>query len=161
MSAATREGRRRRVTRDEHDDLDAADEVRVSNGPRRGARRTVVRAISQLPHYLRLLVGLMRDGRVSAGDKLLVAGAIAYILSPLDLIPDIIPFLGQVDDIFLLVTALQRLIAHAGLRVVRDHWHGDRAELHDLNLKATLGAAAFFLPGRIRRSLRRFARRRR
>lgn len=160
MSVATRETRRRRATHDEELDVEA-DDVRVSSGPRRGARRTVFRAISQLPHYLRLLVGLMRDGRVSAGDKILVAGAIAYILSPLDLIPDMIPFLGQVDDIFLLVTALQRLIAHAGRRVVREHWHGDRSELRDLNLKATLAAAAFLLPGRIRRSLRRFARRRR
>jgi uncharacterized membrane protein YkvA (DUF1232 family) len=126
--------------------------------PRRGARRTVLHAIRQIPHYLRLLFGLMGDVRVSTLNKLLVAGAIAYTLSPLDLIPDYIPFLGQVDDIFLLVTAMQRLIDQAGRRLVRSHWTGDVAELADLNLKATLAAAAFFLPGRMRRKLRRLGR---
>ena len=54
--------------------------------------------------------------------------------------------------------AMQRLIDHAGRRVLRAHWTGDLAELSDLNLKATLAAAAFFLPGRMRRKLRRLGR---
>jgi hypothetical protein len=56
------------------------------------------------------------------------------------------------------VTALQRLIANAGRRVLRDHWRGDHAELSDLNLAAVLQAAAFFLPLAVRRRLGRFAR---
>ena len=142
--------------RDEEETLVDSD-PRVSR-PRRGARRTVLQAIRQIPHYLRLLFGLMGDVRVSTLNKLLVAGAIAYTLSPLDFIPDYIPFLGQVDDIFLLVTAMQRLIDRAGRRIVRSHWTGDLAELADLNLKATLAAAAFFLPGRMRGKLRRIGR---
>ena len=37
---------------------------------------------------------------------------------PIDLIPDFIPFLGEVDDVFMLVLALQRLIANAGRHVL-------------------------------------------
>ena len=51
-----------------------------------------------------LLGGLLIRPRVAGVDKLLVAAAIAYILMPVDLIPDFIPFLGEVDDVFLLVT---------------------------------------------------------
>lgn len=127
--------------------------------PRRGAKRTVVDTIRQLPAYLRLLGGLLTDRRVSITDKLLVAGAIAYIISPFDLIPDFIPFLGQVDDVYLLLMALTRLIEHAGRRVVTDHWTGDADELSDLNLREVLGAAAFFLPLGLRKKLRRFGRR--
>ncbi|MFL5577370.1 MAG: YkvA family protein [Gemmatimonadaceae bacterium] len=126
--------------------------------PRTGAKRTVMDTIRQIPNYLKLLFGLMRDPRVSMLDKLLVGGAIAYIISPIDLIPDFIPFLGEVDDVFLLLTALQRLISHAGRLVVLDHWAGDPEELADLNIGRVLSAAAFFLPPAMRRSLRRVAR---
>jgi uncharacterized membrane protein YkvA (DUF1232 family) len=113
--------------------------------------------IRQLPAYLRLLWGLMTDGRVSGVDKVLVGGAILYILTPFDLLPDYIPFLGEVDDVFLLVTALQRLIGNAGRRVLLDHWVGPRSALSDLNLHQVISAAAFFLPRQMRRRLRRMA----
>ena len=130
-----------------------------SVGPRAGAKRTVVQVIRQIPAYLRLLLGLMRDRRVAVLDKALVAAAIAYIVMPLDFVPDVLPFIGQVDDVFLLVTALQRLIANAGQDTLLDHWTGDPDELDDLNLGRTLSAASFFLPYPIQRKLKRLARR--
>lgn len=123
--------------------------------PRRGARRTVLGTIRQLPHYLRLLYGLLTDSRVSRVDKVLVFGAIAYILAPIDLIPDFVPFLGQVDDVFLLLTALRRLISNAGRLIVVQHWMGDPEELADLSIERATVAAAFFLPPAIRRRIRR------
>ena len=85
----------------------------AGRAPRTGARRTVLYYIQQLPAYLRLLGGLITDPRVAMLDKLLVAGAMAYIVMPLDLIPDFIPFIGEVDDVFILVLALQRLVSNA------------------------------------------------
>ena len=126
--------------------------------PRTGAKRTVMGTMKELPNFMRLLGGLITDMRVSTTDKLLVAGAVAYILLPIDFIPDFIPFLGEVDDIFLLVLALQRLIANAGRAVVQDHWMGDPKQLGSLDLERTLAAAAFFLPRRIRRRLKTIGR---
>ena len=126
----------------------------ATDTPRRGAKRTVVYYMKQLPAYLRLLGGLLTDRRVSAVDKLLVAGAMAYIAMPVDLIPDFIPFLGEVDDVFILVMALQRLVANAGRNVLIAHWTGALEDLADLNLKEALAAAAFFLPRGIRRRLK-------
>ena len=91
-------------------------------------------------------------------DKLVVAGAIAYILMPIDLIPDFIPFIGEVDDVFLMILAIDRLISHAGKKVVADHWMGDPEELGALNLERILAACAFFLPKRMRRRLRTIGR---
>lgn len=122
--------------------------------PRSGAKRTVLHYIRQLPHFVRLLTGLITDRRVAMVDKLLVFGAIAYIVTPIDLIPDFIPFIGEVDDVYLLVIALQRLISNAGRLVLLDHWGGESEDLADLNLRGALAAAAFFLPRRIRRRLR-------
>lgn len=120
-------------------------------------KRSVLHVIRQIPSYLRLLVGLVGDGRVSRIDRLLVVGALAYIVSPLDFIPDIIPFLGQVDDVFLLMMAIQRLIENAGIPVLLDHWRGDPDDIEDLNVSRVVSAAAFFLPPLMRRRLRRMA----
>ena len=127
---------------------------RNKSAPRTGAKRTVLHYIRQLPNFVRLLLGLITDPRVAMVDKLLVFGAIAYIVTPIDLIPDFIPFIGEVDDVYLLVIALQRLISTAGRLVLLDHWGGEAADLADLNLRGALAAAAFFLPRRIRRRLR-------
>lgn len=126
--------------------------------PRRGAKKTMMHYIRQLPNYLRLLVGLMTDRRVSGTDKLLVAGALAYIVMPFDFVPDFIPFLGEVDDVYLLVLALQRLIGNAGRSTLLAHWSGAAEDLADMNLRAVFSAAAFFLPARLRRRLRGMAR---
>ena len=122
--------------------------------PRTGAKRTVMSYVRQLPQYLRLLGGLIADPRVAMMDKLLVAGAMAYIIMPIDFIPDFIPFFGEIDDVYLLVLALQRLVSNAGRSVLVRHWTGDPGDLADLNLRGALAAAAFFLPKRIRRRLR-------
>ncbi|HUF28208.1 MAG TPA: DUF1232 domain-containing protein [Gemmatimonadaceae bacterium] len=110
--------------------------------------------VLQLPNYLRLLFGLITDRRVQPIDKLLVVGAIAYIISPLDLIPDFLPFFGQVDDAFLLIASIERLITNAGSRVVLAHWRGDPSDLSRRSLRMALVAASFFLPRRVRRRLR-------
>ncbi|NUO65143.1 MAG: DUF1232 domain-containing protein [Gemmatimonadaceae bacterium] len=155
--------RRRGKTRRDAAEIAAAAPVEFEEGevagPRNGARRTVMHYIRQLPNYLRLLMGLMTDARVSAVDKLLVAGAIAYIIMPIDLVPDFIPFLGEVDDVYLLVLALQRLIGNAGRSVLLAHWSGAAEDLADMNLRAVFSAAAFFLPAKIRRRLRGATRR--
>lgn len=147
-STATRSGRTRGARR-----------VReVVGTPRTGAKRTVMNYVADLPRFLRLLWGLITDARVSMMDKALVAGAIAYIVMPIDLIPDFIPFLGEVDDIYLLVMSLRRLMQNAGRAVLLSHWTGEPADLKDLNLRKALMAAAFFLPRRVRRRLRMMGR---
>ena len=128
---------------------------RPTGAPRTGARRTVTSALREIPQYLRLLWGMARDSRVALIDKLLVLAAAAYIVSPIDVIPDFIPFLGQVDDLYLLVLALQRMVSRAGQDVLEDHWTGHPGSLSSLNLGATLAAAAFFLPPSIRKRVRR------
>jgi uncharacterized membrane protein YkvA (DUF1232 family) len=130
----------------------------VEGTPRTGAKRAVSSAIALLPKFLKLLWGLITDARVAMVDKVLVGGAIAYILAPIDFIPDFIPFLGEVDDIFLLVLALRRLLENAGRTVLLSHWTGDPAELRQINLEKVLVSAAFFLPRRIRRRLRAMGR---
>jgi len=159
-------GRGRRAERDKEPD-DARDSGTYRSrryrddsdrqAPRTGAKRSVMKAITQLPSYIRLLLGLISDGRVSKIDRFFVIAAAAYIISPIDFIPDIIPFLGEVDDVFLLMFALQRLVNNAGRSVLLRHWRGDPDEIHNLNFARIISAAGFFLPSRLKRRLFKMA----
>jgi len=126
--------------------------------PSTGHKRTVIDAVRELPNFLRLLYGLITDPRVELLDKLLVAGAVAYVLIPEDAFPDFIPLIGEVDDVFVLVLAIRQLMKSAGREVILEHWMGDPDELDELNLERVLGAASFFLPRRVRRRLRTIGR---
>ena len=104
-----------------------------------------------IPNLLLLSGRLMVDPRVPVKERLLVAGAIAYAFIPLDFIPDMLPFIGQVDDAYLIALTLLRLMTVTDPKVVREHWRGggDVVEL----IGATALIAARLLPKRIRRVL--------
>jgi uncharacterized membrane protein YkvA (DUF1232 family) len=104
-----------------------------------------------IPNMLLLSARLMVDPRVPAKERLLVAGAIVYAFMPLDFIPDMLPFVGQVDDAYLIALTLLRLMTVTEPHVVREHWRGggDVVEL----IGATAMLAGRLLPRRIRRVL--------
>jgi uncharacterized membrane protein YkvA (DUF1232 family) len=104
-----------------------------------------------IPNMLLLCARLLTDSRVPTTERALVAGAIVYALIPFDLIPDMIPFVGQVDDAYLIALTLLRLMERTDPKVVREHWSGggDVVEL----IGAAAMVAAKFLPQKIRRTL--------
>lgn len=115
-------------------------------------RETLKQLVRDIPNFLKLLGRLARDPRVSKIDKAIVVATIGYILTPVDLIPDFIPFLGQIDDIYLLALALDRLLNNAGIDVLLDHWDGDVGSLE--TAIAALDKAGAFLPEQVRSLLR-------
>ena len=104
-----------------------------------------------VPNMVLLCGRLMVDPRVPTKERVLVAGAIVYAVIPFDLIPDMLPFVGQIDDAYLIALSLLRLTTVTDPRIVREHWRGggDVVEL----LGATALIAAKLLPKRIRRVL--------
>jgi uncharacterized membrane protein YkvA (DUF1232 family) len=70
---------------------------------------------------LRLSWRLLRDPLVPLWVKLIPVGAVAYILLPIDLIPDAIPVLGQLDDLGVLLLGLRWFLALSPADVVRRH----------------------------------------
>jgi len=104
-----------------------------------------------LPNLLLLCARLMVDPRVPATERVLVAGAILYVLIPFDFIPDMLPFIGQVDDAYLISITLLRLMTVTDPRVVREHWRGGGDVVELVGSMALI--AKKFLPKKLRRVL--------
>lgn len=104
-----------------------------------------------IPNMIFLCGKLMVDPRVPTKERVLVAGAVLYAFLPLDFIPDMLPFIGQVDDAYLIALSLLRLAMVTEPHVVREHWRGggDVVEL----IGSTAMIAAKLLPPKVRRVL--------
>jgi uncharacterized membrane protein YkvA (DUF1232 family) len=108
------------------------------------AKSKLLEFINLIPAFVKLMYQLIKEPRVSLSDKAILGAAIAYVISPVDLIPDFIPFLGQIDDAYLVAIALQRLINSAGPEVLKEYWEEDISVFN--TLQNAIEAALFFLP---------------
>lgn len=115
------------------------------------ARRRLKNLLLFIPNMLLLCARLLTDSRVPAPERALVAGAIVYFIIPFDLIPDMLPFVGQIDDSYLIALTLLRLMERSDPKVVREHWSGGGDVVELVGAAALL--AAKFLPEGIRRVL--------
>jgi uncharacterized membrane protein YkvA (DUF1232 family) len=93
-------------------------------------RRSDARALAGfVPDCVVLFRRLLGDGRVSRPRKLLLLGLLAYLVLPIDLVPDFIPVAGQLDDAILVALVLRAVLKGAGPALVREHWPGPAASL--------------------------------
>ena len=81
----------------------------------------MTRVVLRLPTYARIVWGLLRDPRTPIGLKALLAAALAYVVMPVDLIPDMIPIIGQTDDLTVLLLVLDLFIQNAPPEVRAEH----------------------------------------
>ncbi len=132
-----------------------ADIVTVKNKPARTVKREAKGRMRNflmfLPNMVMLLGRLLKDARVPTAEKALFLAAIVYVISPIDIIPDFFPFIGQVDDIYVVALTLLRLVNRTDATVVRQHWSGggDIVSLSD----SIASIAPMLLPKRVSRVL--------
>ena len=120
---------------------------------RKSRKQSAVKLLRELPNLVKLLVRLLRDARVSKLDRALFGVVLAYVLLPLDLLPDFLGVLGLTDDLYLIGISLNRLFSRAGADLLLEHWDGNpRALGYLLEGIEEIGA---LLPQRIRSALRR------
>src|SRR2546429_6635602 len=104
-----------------------------------------------LPNMVILCGRLMVDKRVPRTERALFAAAVIYAIIPFDFIPDMIPFVGQIDDLFLISLTLLRLFDYTDDAIVREHWRGggDIVQLAE----SVVTIAPLLMPKRISRVL--------
>ncbi len=83
--------------------------------------RRVMQLVAHLPSFVKLFSRLAKDSRVALGPKLLLAGILAYLIFPADLLPDFLVGLGQVDDLLVLFLGLKLFLRLCPKSVVQEH----------------------------------------
>jgi uncharacterized membrane protein YkvA (DUF1232 family) len=88
--------------------------------------RALVRLV---PDCVVLFKRLLTDPRVDWWRKVVLVGVIAYVVSPIDIVPDFVPIAGQLDDAILVVIAIRVLLRGSGPRLLSEHWPGPARSL--------------------------------
>jgi uncharacterized membrane protein YkvA (DUF1232 family) len=90
----------------------------------RAELRVVARFVPDCVVLFRRLLG---DRRVAWWRKALLAGAIAYLAMPFDLVPDFIPVIGLLDDALVVALVLRAVLRGSGAALLDEHWPGPPA----------------------------------
>jgi len=135
-------------------DVLAPDEV-IGPGKTSDTRRWLKEAMLALPRMVKLIGRLIRDPRVPTRAKAFALVSVGYVLSPVDIIPDFVPVIGEADDVLVVILALHRLIRAAGHEVVLELWDGPQDILEIVEQAVDL--AAGLVPARLSWLVRRMA----
>jgi uncharacterized membrane protein YkvA (DUF1232 family) len=95
-------------------------------------------AMRLLPDTLRLLRRLAADSSLPHGVRVRLWLLFAYLVMPIDLIPDFLPVVGYADDAIIVAVVLRSVVRRAGLDAVRRHWPGSEDGLAALCRAARL-----------------------
>ena len=107
----------------------------------RVARQTNLKEFALIaPRLVKLLGRLMRDPRVPSRSKAILVLSVGYLVSPLDVIPDMVPGIGQLDDLVIVAFALDHLLNRVPDEVLREHWDGDEDILEIIKQIVDIGA---------------------
>jgi uncharacterized membrane protein YkvA (DUF1232 family) len=108
---------------------------------------------SRAPIYGRLIFELAMDGRVPWSRKAILGFAVAYVISPIDLIPDFIPFISRVDDVVITIIALDLFLEGVPRELMIEKMY--TLGIDGRELERDMEAARRFLPLPIRALARR------
>src|SRR4051794_7177943 len=93
-------------------------------------RREDARALAGfIPDCLVMVSRLARDRRISRPRRGVLLLVLGYLALPIDLVPDFLPGIGQLDDAVLLGLALRLVVRGGGTALVREAWPGPEASL--------------------------------
>jgi uncharacterized membrane protein YkvA (DUF1232 family) len=100
---------------------------------RRSGRDTNWRSIARVaPDVIRLIRRLATDRSVPRATRWWLAALLAYLVFPIDLIPDFLPVIGYADDAIVTAVALRFAIKHAGYDALKRNWPGTPEGLQSL-----------------------------
>jgi uncharacterized membrane protein YkvA (DUF1232 family) len=93
-------------------------------------RRESARALAGfVPDCVVLFRRLLADDRIARRHKVVLVVLVAYLVMPIDLVPDFIPVAGQIDDAIVVALALRAVLRAAPPGLLQEHWPGPPASL--------------------------------
>jgi uncharacterized membrane protein YkvA (DUF1232 family) len=101
-----------------------------------------------LPDIARLIARLVADPVLPRAAKVALVAAAVYLLSPIDLVPDFIPFVGYLDDVVLAAVLVDGILNYVDRALVLKYWPGTPQSLEKLARAA--GLLARWVPRRLK-----------
>jgi uncharacterized membrane protein YkvA (DUF1232 family) len=108
----------------------------------------MLRLLRALPALARMLTGLVRDEALPRPAKIALVAALIYLASPIDLVPDFIPFLGYLDDVLLAAIILDGLLNFVDRDLMLRYWPASERSLDVLARTARMLTS--WIPHRVR-----------
>ena len=88
------------------------------------------RFVDYIPEFFRLLCNLLNEKGISREDRLMINAALAYFVTPLDVIPeDIYGPAGYIDDVFICTVVLKRIESKYGDKILIRNWEDDEEDV--------------------------------
>lgn len=84
----------------------------------------VLPALPLVPQLVQLVRAIRADPATPGPSRLALGVLLVYLRSPLDLLPDLLPGIGTVDDLVVAGVILRRVSRRVGAATVRSHWQG-------------------------------------
>jgi uncharacterized membrane protein YkvA (DUF1232 family) len=108
----------------------------------------VIALLRALPSLIRMIAQLAGDPLLPRAAKIALGAALVYLASPIDLIPDFLPFLGYLDDLLLAALLVDGLLNWVDRGLVLKYWPGTPDSLERVSRAARLLAA--WVPRRLK-----------
>jgi uncharacterized membrane protein YkvA (DUF1232 family) len=83
--------------------------------------RRFIQFVAHLPSFVKLFSRLVKDPRVPLSPKLIPLAVLAYVFSPIDLLPDFLLGLGQLDDLMVIFIGLNLFLRLCPREIVQEH----------------------------------------
>ncbi len=101
-----------------------------------------------LPRLGRMLISLAADRDVPTAAKVVLAAVAVYVASPIDIVPDFIPWLGYLDDLLVAAVVVDGVLNFLERPVVLRYWPGSPASLD--RVAAVASRLARWVPSRVK-----------
>ena len=128
-------------------------ESALDDDPEAFPRDHAIALVKRLPAYARLAWALSRDPRLPPARRVAILGGLAYLVSPIDAIPGLIPLIGQVDDVLVVLLTLRFALRGLPPDVQRGHLEAvglsQEATDEDVAVLSAMGAWALRKGGRL------------
>jgi len=109
---------------------------------------------------MRKLIDFVRDvaedERIPFQNRIVLGGLLAYILTPIDIIPDFIPILGWLDDAFVTVVILDYIFNSADSEIILQHYPWNKSSFR--SMKTYVERLSWLVPTRVKNILFRQSR---
>lgn len=89
-----------------------------------GKYKDIIEYVLLIPDIVALFVRLIKDRRIGSGTKALLAAVVIYVFSPIDALFDLIPFLGELDDVAVTFFALNKVVSDIPEEIILENWQG-------------------------------------